>query len=184
LKPKLIGIEGDGKNLNLAREALAANGFAEDEVSLMHGIAHARSGKAAFPQQGDDEEHWGLEPVFSSDEQAYREAMASGSYAELPMFGFRDIAEDHGRIDLLHVDIQGGEADLVEECIDIFSDKIAYVLIGSHAREIEGRTFAAFRRAGWVLEIERPAILSLSNAAAGPQVVVDGVQGWLNPRLT
>ncbi|MFN0024602.1 MAG: class I SAM-dependent methyltransferase [Parvularculaceae bacterium] len=180
---KLIGIEGDGKNIGLARDALAANGFLPEEYSLLHGIAHASSGFAAFPQQNSDEENWGFEPVFSTNERAFAAAMKSGRHAKLPMYGFRELSSDYGRIDLLHVDIQGGEAALVRDSIHVFSEKIAYVLIGTHSRQIEGEVFNSFLNAGWVLEIERPAILSLQNAEAGPSVTVDGVQGWRNPRL-
>lgn len=183
LEVKLIGIEGDGKNLGLARETIAANGFDEKEYALLHVIAHARSGKAAFPQQAEEEENWGFEPVFSTDAAAYRTAMASGRYAELPMYGFSDLADDFGRIDLVHIDIQGGEAALIRESVAIFSEKIAYALIGTHSRQIEGHVMDSFLNEGWVLEIERPAILTLANAEAGPSVVVDGVQGWRNPRL-
>jgi hypothetical protein len=37
-------------------------------------------------------------------------------------------------------------------------------------------------KAGWLLEIERPALLKLNET--GPAIWVDGVEGWRNPRLT
>lgn len=179
---KLIGVEGDRHHLNLAQAALAANGLAPSEYTLVHGIAHASTGTAAFPQQQPGEDHWGLEPVFSTEEQKYRAALKTGKYAELPMIGFRELTADVARVDLLHVDIQGGERLLVESCIDIFSEKVGFIVIGTHSREIEGALFETFLKAGWLLEIERPAILALNDT--GPVVTVDGVQGWRNPKLT
>ena len=102
-------------------------------------------------------------------------------YDELPMISLAVASKDRERIDLLHIDIQGGEADLILDCVDLLNEKVAYLVIGTHSREIEGRIFAILRAAGWLLEIERPAILSLANGT--PQVTVDGVEGWRNPRL-
>lgn len=182
LRVKLIGVEGDRHHLNFAETTLAANGLAPGEYSLVHGIAHAESGTAAFPQQNPGDDHWGLEPVFSSEAKKYRAALETGKYVELPMIGFRDLTADVARVDLLHVDIQGGERPLVESCINMFSEKVAYIVIGSHSREIEGALFETFLKAGWLLEIERPALLTLHET--GPAVWVDGVEGWRNPRLT
>jgi hypothetical protein len=87
----------------------------------------------------------------------------------------------HARTDLLHVDIQGREADLIEACVELLHEKVAYLLVGIHSRPIEGCLFGALRRAGWRLEIKRPASLiphDLSGSAA-----VDSVQGWRNPSL-
>jgi hypothetical protein len=55
-------------------------------------------------------------------------------------------------------------------------------VIGTHSREIEGELFATLLADGWVLEIERPAILELAKGKP-PKTHGDGVQGWRNPRL-
>lgn len=179
---KLIGVEGDQHHLNLAQTTLAANGLVPSEYTLVRGIAHVSSGTAAFPQQKPGDDQWGLEPVFSNEAQKYRAALETGKYVELPMIAFRDLTTNVARVDLLHVDIQGGERLLVESCIEVFSEKVAFIVIGTHSREIEGALFEAFLKAGWLLEIERPAILALSEK--GPVVTVDGVQGWRNSGLT
>ena len=110
-----------------------------------------------------------------------RKAKRSGKYDELPMISLATASKDHDRIDLLHIDIQGGEADLIRDCVPLLNEKVAYIVVGTHSREIEGQILATLRAAGWALEIERPAILSLANGI--PRVTVDGVQGWRNLRL-
>ncbi len=182
LKPTLIGIEGDPGHIEFAREACAANGFEPSEVELHHGVAGAKAGVALFPRQDNAGETWGLEPLFNPSAAALKAARASGDFDELPVIGLETLAAGHKRIDLLHVDIQGGEADLIEDSMSFLSKAVAYVLIGTHSREIEGRLFQAFGAAGWMLEIERPAILALTDK--GPKVTVDGVQGWRNPKLS
>jgi hypothetical protein len=97
------------------------------------------------------------------------------------MIPIAKVVEQHPRIDLLHVDIQGSEADLIAGCIPILSDRIAYIVIGTHSRQIEGRLFDSLLQAEWRLEMERPAIFSLANGV--PTITVDGVQGWRNMKL-
>ena len=60
-------------------------------------------------------------------------------------------------------------------CLPVCVEKVAYLLVGTHSRQIEGRIMDTLLPAGWVLEIERPAIFSLDSGA--PEIRVDGVQG-------
>lgn len=174
----LIGVEGDPGHIGVARMELALNGFTPEQATLHHGIAAAAAGTALFPRDGADCLTYGLEPVFGATEAQREAAIAAGTHDALPMVPLADIAAPHDRIDLLHIDIQGGEADLVAACVTVLREKIAYVLIGTHSRQIEGQVMATMLAAGFTLEIERPAILALT--PDGPVVTVDGVQGWRN----
>ncbi len=181
LEVHLIGIEGDEGHVAFAREACEANGFRADQVTLRHGIAAAQSGIALFPRQERAGIGWGSEPIFNASEAQHRHALAAGTHDELPMISLAEIAAQHPRIDLLHIDIQGGEADLITGCLGLLREKVAYIVVGTHSRQIEGRLFETLLRSGWRLEIERPAILSMAHGV--PSVTVDGVQGWRNPEL-
>ncbi|MDE2581441.1 MAG: FkbM family methyltransferase [Rhodospirillales bacterium] len=178
----VIGIEGDEGHLGFAREALATNGFAPDQVTLRRGIAAPTGGVALFPRQEAAGTHWGLEPIFGATDEACRREAQSGRYDALPMIALDELVAPHARIDLLHIDIQGGEADFIVGCLPSLQRTVAYILVGTHSRQIEGRIIEALLQAGWVLEIERAAIIALHEGR--PQVVVDGVQGWRNPGLT
>jgi hypothetical protein len=178
---ELIGIEGDAGHLAFAERALSDNGFVRPEYQLVGGIAAASSGYALFPSAGQSGQHWGLEPLFLKDSAERDAALASGRYDELPMLGLGDLTATVDRIDLLHIDIQGGEADLIDESIDTLDAKFATILIGTHSREIEGRLMTTLMGRGWKLEMEKPAMLALDQD--GPRVTMDGVQFWRNPRL-
>ncbi len=180
LATTLIGIEGDPGHIGFAREATAANGFDAADITLHHGIAAGHAGIALFPRQSRAGVEWGLEPILHANPEQIDQARRSATHDALPMVPLETLMDGHTRIDLLHVDIQGGEADLVADCLGVLGERIAMLLIGTHSRQIEGRLFDLLLGAGWVLEIERPAILSV--AASGPVVSVDGVQGWRNPR--
>jgi hypothetical protein len=177
----LVGIEGDAGHLRFAEEACATNAFPPQQVTLHRGIAAPGSGIALFPRQQQAGIEWGLEPIFGATEQERRRAAQLGSHDELPMIALEQVVAPHRRIDLLHIDIQGGEADFIAGCLPVMNSKVGYLVVGTHSRQIEGRIVDTLLGEKWNLEIERPAILSLAGGA--PQVTVDGVQGWRNPQL-
>jgi hypothetical protein len=177
----LIGVEGDEGHLGFARESLATNGFTPEMFTLHHGIAAAEEGIALFPRQETSGVAWGLEPVFGATQDERDAAVAAGSHDLLPMVPLSTLAAPHPRIDLLHIDIQGGEANLVEGCLPLLQEKFAYLLIGTHSKQIEGRLYDMLIAAGWRLEMERAAIFEIVDGV--PYVSVDGVQGWRNTAL-
>jgi hypothetical protein len=181
LAVQLIGVEGDMGHIGFAREACETNGFRPSQVTLHHGIAAAAAGTALFPHQDSAGSSWGLEPIFNATAEQREMAVRSGRYDVLPMLSLEQVVAQHARIDLLHIDIQGSEADLVAACLSLLDQKVAYLLIGTHSRAIEGRLFDILLGAGWHLEIERPCLLHLTERA--PLTHVDGVQGWRNPAL-
>ena len=191
LRPHLIGVEGERHHIEFARRTADANGFDGEEVTLHHGIAVAHvdrsedagsiSSMALFPAASENGQDWGLEPLFGLGLQEYAEALATGRYDELPLLSLEEVFEGHDRIDLLHVDIQGGERDLVRHGRDVMNERVAYVMLGLHSRGIEGQVMDDMLEAGWVLEVERPALYAVQDGP--PLLAVDGVQGWRNPRL-
>ena len=179
LDAHVIGVEGDENHVASAARTCELNGLKPEQVTLHHGIAAARSGLALFPKQ--EGVHWGGQPIFEPSDEQRQQARQSGSYEELPIFSLAELSAEHEKIDLLHVDIQGGEADLIRDSVILLKQKVAYMVIGTHSRQLEGRLFDTLLDAGWQLEVERSAILGL--AEAGPHDVVDGVQAWRNPLL-
>ena len=83
------------------------------------------------------------------------------------------MASTHPGVDLLHIDIAACPRPL-KQCV-------SSIVVGTHSRQIEGRIFDSLLAEGWILEIERPAILNVETSV--PFVTVDGVQGWRNPTL-
>lgn len=176
-----IGVEADAAHLGFAREALATNGFSAGEATLLEGVVAARAGTALFPKPDLHGRDYGSEPLFGLEGAALRETLQSGRYEEVRVISLEDAIGARPRIDLLHVDIQGGEADLVRDTLPLLRSKVAYLVIGTHSRPIEGRLFETLAGGDWKLEVERPALLELRDT--GPYTLVDGVQGWRNVRL-
>jgi hypothetical protein len=182
LAVQLIGVEGDQGHIGFAREACATNDFSSDQLTLRRGIAAPTSGVALFPRQNQAGVNWGLEPVFGASEAEQEMAIAAGSHDVLPMIALADLTAPHSRIDLLHIDIQGGETNLIAGCLPTLAERVAYIFIGTHSRQIEGKIMEMLLAEGWLLEIERPAIFELYSGT--PKTTADGAQGWRNPRLT
>jgi hypothetical protein len=122
-KPYLIGIEGDRGHIGFAREAYVANGFSDSQVTLYHGIAAAKGGVALFPRQKVPGVQWGLQPILNPGAVKRAAAKLSGMYEELPIISLAEASQNHRRIDLLHIDIQGGEADLIHDCVPVLNEK-------------------------------------------------------------
>jgi hypothetical protein len=175
----LQGVEGDVAHIGYAREAMMTNGFVPSQYKLHHGIAAATRGVALFPHQEGN--HWGLAPIIGASKDKIAEARLSGKYDELPMVALGDLVPSEGCIDLLHLDIQGGEAELVANAIDTVNQHVAYMVIGTHSRQIEGKLHELLLNNGWQLEIDRPCIYHMNFEP--PLVSVDGVQGWRNKNL-
>ncbi len=176
----LYGIEGDKGHVQLANDTLTVNGLTPTEYKVYYGIATAKPGVALFPIQDRPGSSWAETPLFNVRRADAERLIKSGKYTKLAQIPLNEVGEKLGRIDLLHVDIQGGELELIPQAIDYITKTVAYLLIGTHSRQIEGALLDVLTKAGWILEIERPAILSIGDQVNVP---VDGVQGWRNPKL-
>lgn len=180
LKVELIGIEGDEGHVGFANEALAANGFSPDQYRVIHGVAAPKRSKALFPVADNPGATWGSEPIFDASEELAAEASRTGHYQVLDALPLSDISKNRP-IDLLHIDIQGGEADFIRENFEDIDRLVRHVLVGTHSRVIEGEIISHMIDHRWMLEIERPCIFGIEEG--WPTIQVDGVQGWRNPKL-
>lgn len=175
----VAGVEGDPHHIEFAKESMATNGFTPQEFTLRHGIATAEPGMALFPSQNPAGTNWGEKPIFDLGEQEAEQYTRRG-YIQLRQVPLVELSGRLGRIDLLHIDIQGGELDLIHKALETITRSVAYMMIGTHSRRIEGLLLELLPQVGWVLEIERPAVINIHRPF---EVIVDGVQGWRNPAL-
>ncbi|SDI70263.1 class I SAM-dependent methyltransferase [Alloyangia pacifica] len=176
----LIGIEGDAGHLSRAAEVLQMNGFTPGDYRLHHGIAGPRAGKAIFPDSKSETTGWGGEAIFFPDAATLARARRDPDVQVLDCMPLKALS-DGAVIDLLHIDIQGAEVDFVTGSMADISSHVRRVLIGTHSRIIEGQLSAHFLEAGWIMEMERPALMPLH--AGRPHIAIDGVQLWRNPDM-
>lgn len=179
-KVDLIGVEGNHLHLVNAEETLHLNGFDAQNFKLFHGVAAPREGYALFPSSGTEQTCFNGEAIFFPDPETLRRAHADDSVQVLDCYPLGKLS-NRQNVDLLHIDIQGAEADYVEGSIEDLNSYVYRVLIGTHSRGIEGRLMEMFLAAGWLLEMERTAVTPLKDGR--PETVIDGVQMWANPTL-
>lgn len=175
---KLYGVEALVDHIDFARQALADNGISQCEYELIRGIAGKASNGALFPLV-ESGINWGGQAYFNPSDEMIAEKVGSGQYELVPIVDLASVFADVPVIDLLHVDIQGAELDLLTEMFDFISQKVRYVFIGTHSKQIEGGLIDLFSsRDSWKMEMERGAIFKLINGR--PEVTGDGVQLWRN----
>ncbi len=87
-------------------------------------------------------------------------------------------------VDLLHVDIQGGESNLLNNAVDLLNKYVKVVLIGTHSRKIEGDLINLFYKNKWALLIETPCKFKYNPGIPSLEgmTIVDGNQVWVNPK--
>jgi hypothetical protein len=159
---ELIGV---GDCISQAFETLELNHFRQKQYRLFHGVAAAQRGTPLFPKYAG--QPWDAEPIFSASDEISN-ASRQPNAVPLP-----DIT--YGvPIDLLHIDIQGAEAEFIASAIKDLNQFVRYIVVGTHSREIERQIIGILFRHKWQLEMERPCIFSL-------KTTVGGVQGWRNP---
>lgn len=177
-KIKLYGIEADSEHLRYAHSSLSDNGITDKEFVVSQGIAGKAGSVALFPSI-ESGINWGGTAIFNPNEQLLNEAVGSGKYVHMPVVDIEALIKDETRLDFMHVDIQGAELGLLTEIYDLLCEKVRYIFIGTHSKQIEGGLFELFMTNNtWKLEMERPAIFELIDGR--PVVKVDGVQAWRN----
>lgn len=179
-KVNLFGIEGDKHHVGFAHEALKENGFGEDEYTIVHGVAASKNGAALFPIVSTAGASWGSAPILNATRSQIAEAKKAGGYETIKSFSIDNITGKKV-IDLLHIDIQGGEEQLIRDSIGIINGYVRFILIGTHSRSIEANVLALLLDNGWLLELERPAINNIINGK--PVIAVDGVLFLRNERI-
>lgn len=109
---------------------------------------------------------------------------ASG-FRQIPAFDIVEKLSGAAPIDVLHIDIQGSEAELVPKAMDFLNAQVRSMFIGTHSRKIEGDLMELLFEQGWQLLREKPCRFdhySTAPTLAG-RTVADGGQYWKNPRL-
>src|SRR6185437_6274668 len=104
----------------------------------------------------------------------------NASFISMQSKTLRDVLDHHSSFDIVASDIQGSEAEVFCGSVQLLTDKVRRVHIGTHGEAIEESLRQAFNDAGW-----RP----LRDFSCGCEHLTsvgvvkfqDGVQTWLSP---
>lgn len=178
LKVSLVGIDGAQNHVSLTLKCLGDNRFSSQEYRVLQGIAAPHAGTALFPVY--DGPSWLAAPIFGASESEASQACSTGEFELVDCYTLPQLASGE-LVDLLHIDIQGGEVDFVRENLAHINQTVRRVFIGTHSRQIEADLLRLLEGAGWELEIERPCVFRLDRGSK--VLTADGVQGWYNPSV-
>jgi hypothetical protein len=87
---------------------------------------------------------------------------------------------DYGQVDLIHCDIQGAEANLFADTIEMVSTKVKRVVIGTHSFETD-RRLGSLSQHGW--DLEGINVCEMIEDGERLVVALDGLQVWKNTRF-
>lgn len=189
----LIAVEADPGRYEFLKAHLAENGLRprSDEAQTAHEGVHCTLIQGAgwyedttmyFPAIDSAQDH-GAAATSQQGDTDYRGFKVE--QRAVKGVGMRTLLADVPRVDFMHVDIQGGESELIPRCVDVLTEKVAHLFIGTHSRKIEGDLIATLIAAGWKLRREKPCRFELSADRPSLEAMtqMDGSQFWVNPRL-
>jgi FkbM family methyltransferase len=186
-KIRLIGVEAESARHALMRTHFEDNGIplpgsADETIStqIIHGAISDQRGALTF---GSAHIHdWGgaLQQKGKGDYRGIKVHQES-----VPALLISDVLEPLPIIDVLHIDIQGWEARALRASLDEVCNRVRYMIIGTHSREIEGELMGMLRQRGWRLMHEKPCQFHCQAALDEPAgaTYVDGAQVWANTAL-
>ena len=177
---RLIGVEGDETHFRYMQTHMRDNGIdpAEKHI-LLKAVIGAKDGTAHFPVLPEPSADWGARASF--DGAAATPGQAAARFVQLPSLSITTVLNGVDRVQHLHCDIQGEEAEALGAAGPTLDAKVLRVVVGTHGRAIEERLFALFAGLGWRLEYEKPC--TFDQASSGMALKNDGVQVWRNDRL-
>lgn len=125
-------------------EHLADNGVPPDRARLVHAAVSDRTGAGSFAVELDPHRRFG---------QRFRpgERRGSGVTQDVACCRLEAIVGEE-TVDFLHSDIQGAEAAVFDDSIELLRERVRSVAVATHARAIHRSVLAALGRAGFAVD--------------------------------
>ena len=179
----LHGVEADPRRLEFARTHLRDNGFPPEQHHLHQAAAGTAAGTARWPHTSGLPGDFGARPVGPSGVD-YR-GFSFEQTRLVPILPMAALVEGEAVWDLIHMDVQGTEAELCASCMPLLTERVRWLVVGTHSRKQDGDVMELFWRAGWVLEHEKPTQMKFSESEPSLEGMgwQDGCQVWRNKRL-
>jgi hypothetical protein len=190
---RLLGVEADQGRFRLLEQNLRDNGIDPDQHTLICGAVGVASGKAKWPRLGNPRNDCGGRPVrileddglvLDNRDVRYLENIGDG-LVDIEIVAFEYLLTNQPLWDLVHMDVQGTEVELCTSCLTALSERVRYLVVGTHSRKIEGDLLLLLYQAGWILEHENPSrfVYNADQLSLERMTTHDGTQIWRNPDL-
>lgn len=193
-KVSIVAFEADATRFAAMRQHLSINAIVSQEEPafgeregcewrLHHAAAHWEDGTLYWPASSN---------VHDAGMAAIHDASAVSDYRgqeiqtiEVKATSVAGAIEHLPVVDFMHIDIQGGEAELIPQLLEVLERKVRVLFLGTHSRKIEGDFIELLGSRGWQLYRERPCqFYPMSEAPTlTGRTYMDGAQLWINARL-
>jgi FkbM family methyltransferase len=182
-----IGIEAEPRHFEWMVQHFRDNGLDPANHRLVQGAVAATDGEARFVV-GDDPSAWYGQAMVHASGHA-ESAWPSNMLVTVKTFSLETLLGDVDIVDLLDCDIQGAEAEVIPAAMNLLNGRVKRAHIATHFSDsnnstvIDAPLYELFAANGWRCEAHHPP--NTTETIGGIDVHFDdGVQYWVNPRLT
>jgi FkbM family methyltransferase len=189
---RLLGVEAEPTHFAWLARHLDDNGIDRGRCRLVEAAVGARAGACWF-RIGRPVEWYGqsiaADAGVAAGDDAPLGTVVEGPDATLRRTRLVDLDEvlaDIGRVDYLHMDIQGSELDVLSANPRRLHERVRMLTVATHSELIDRGLRRLFTSLGWVCRYEVPlrgVVLLRIGASAARVQFLDGFQLWINPAL-
>ncbi len=197
---RLTAVEAEPRHFCWLTQHFRHNNIDPDEHDLIQAVVSDSSGEALFyvgmPDDGKDRpDQWYGQRVAKSYEAIDREThddyegfetirLKSGwKSIRVRSLVLTEVMSKMDRVDLIDLDVQGEELKVITAAIRDIDKKVARLHIGTHGGEIEDGLRSLLTHDGWRCLADYTG-MATNQTPWGPVKFEDGVQSWVNPRMT
>ncbi len=187
----LLAVEADPGHFQFLRQHFVDNGLNPAQHRLLQAAVGDKAGRARWPRV-ESQNDWGSRPI-PVDGKAKQGGEVISDYMgrqfsdfiDVEILAINDLLSEQPRWDFVHIDVQGGEAAICQAGLRLLTERVHWMVIGTHSRAIEGSLLSMLAAEGWILENEKPVLFVFRPEAPTQEGMItrDGTQVWRNPRL-
>ena len=173
----VTAVEASHHHAAFARQNFIDNGLPAKTCHVIEGAVGASDGHVEFPELDDPSADYGG----SVGNSLLTNRPKPNKLVRVTAYSISTLLANVDYANLIHIDIQGAEADAVAAGLDSLNRKAHRLVIGTHGRGIEHKLLDDLSKAGWLLEYDLACTYSVANGKFS--LHADGCQLWRNPRV-
>lgn len=184
---RLCAVEADPGHYAFLLSHFRDNGIDPAQHALVAAAVGVTAGTARWPKIADSSTDWGSRPQRADDSgNSDHVGRSFEEWLDVQVVAFGSLLDRQPVWDLVHIDVQGWEAELCAAEGDRLDARVKWLVVGTHDSKLHGDLIDQMFRRGWCLENEKPPRFTWRQGA--PSLVAmtthDGTQVWRNPALT
>ena len=202
LTVRLGAAEAEPQHVIWLREHLAFNGISQSECDVIEAAISDRRGTTVFyvsmpdGYAGNTAQDWYGQAIVAGDIDTSAAPTAEIYFGrplvplpggwkgvEVATIPLAEVLDRYEFVDFSDFDIQGEELSAIGSALDALGRKVRRLHIGTHSREIDAGLKKLLDAEGWQC-LRAHSCLRWNRTEFGWISFGDGVQSWINPRLT